>query len=39
MVEGVGCLLVLDKWKRGERIKFESETIVSNLWHDGWFIN
>ena len=33
------CFSKLDKWRRGERIKFESETIVSNLWHDGWFMS
>ena len=29
----------LDKWRRGERIKLEAETIVSNMWHDDWLLN
>ena len=39
--EGVGAYLFskLDKWRSGERIKFEAENIVSNMWHDDWFIN
>ena len=26
----------LDKWRSGERIKFEAETI---MWHDDWFMD
>ena len=29
----------LDIWRRGVRIKFEAETIVSNVWHEDWFMN
>ena len=28
-----------DKWRRGVRIKFEAETIVSSMCHDDWFMN